>query len=96
MQRSHDFKMEDYNFSGYLLNFRKSLFVPANLNVTVGDTINMFEFNDKQDILTGRKLTFTVRFIDCTPGLIGIGNVWLLDMDMKKDLTVDVANIKLH
>lgn len=88
MQRHHDFKMEDYNFSGYLLNFRKSLFVPANRNVKIGDTINMYEFNDKQDILTGRKLTFTVRFIDCAPGLIGIGNVWLLDMEKQDHLSV--------
>ncbi len=86
MKKAHDFKMEDYNFSGYLLNFRKSLFVPANRIIKVGDIINMFEWNEKPDILTGRQLTFTVRFIDCTPGLIGIGNVWLLDMEKINDL----------
>lgn len=88
--------MEDYNFSGYLLNFRKSLMVPANRNVKVGDTVNMFEYNDKQDILTGRKLTFTVTFIDCEPGLTGIGNIWLLDMEKVNHLTVDSAHFKNH
>ncbi len=87
MQKSYDFKMEDYNFSGYLLNFRKSMFVPANTDIKIGDTVNMFEYNDKQDIVTGRKLSFTVRFIDCTPGLIGIGNVWLLDMEKQNHLS---------
>jgi hypothetical protein len=80
MKKVHDFKTKDVDFSGYLLNFRKSIFMPENLNVNYGDFIRLIEFTGLADILTGRTLMFEILYINKTPGLIGIGNLWLIDL----------------
>ena len=80
MKNVHDFKIRDVEFSGYLLNFRRSLNVPCTRNVQIGEFVRMFEFNKESNVLTGRNLMFRISFIDKTPGLIGIGNIWLLDL----------------
>ena len=75
-----DVKMRDVDFSGYLLDFRTSLNIPAIRNVKVGEFIRMFEFNKEANIVTGRNLLFEITFIDESPGLIGIGNLWLINL----------------
>ena len=80
MKNVHDFKIRDIDFSGYLLNFRRSLNVPCTRNVNVGEFVRLFEFDVDSNVLTGRHLLYRITFIDKTPGLIGIGNVWLLDL----------------
>ena len=80
MKRSHSFKINIADFGGYFLDFRQSLTVKSSANVKVGDYVRMFEYDKENCILTGRNLTFEVLYVDKTPGLIGIGNVWLLQL----------------
>lgn len=86
MEKVHDFKIRDVEFSGYLLGFRKSMNVPCVNDVQVGEFVRLFEFNKESDIVTGRNLMFKIRFIDKTPGLIGIGNIWLIDLEKVKPI----------
>jgi hypothetical protein len=80
MKNVHDFRIRDVEFSGYLLNFRKSMFVPCAEGVNVGEFVRMFEYRDVSTVLTGRNLMFEIIYIDKTPGLIGLGNLWLIDL----------------
>jgi hypothetical protein len=84
MKNVHDFKIRDVEFSGYLLDFRKSMFVPTYLNVDIGDFVRMFEYDEETEIVTGRNLMFKIQYIDKSPGLIGIGNLWLIDLEKVK------------
>lgn len=80
METMHDFKIRDIEFSGYLLDFRKSMEIPCTRNVQIGEFVRMFEFDKESNILTGRNLMFRITYIDKTSGLIGIGNVWRIDL----------------
>lgn len=80
MENVHDFKIRDIEFSGYLLNFKKSLLIPNSRDVQIGDIVRMFEHNEENDLLTGRNLIFKISYIDREPGVLGLGYAWLIDL----------------
>ncbi len=80
MKNVHDFKIRDVEFSGYLLNFRRSLIIPCTRCVNVGEFVRMFEYNEESEVLSGRNLMFEIKYVDKEPGLIGIGNLWCIDL----------------
>ena len=81
MKTVHDFKMTRTEFSSYLLNFKKSLIINSKRNVEVGEFVRMFEYDECLNVLSGRNLMFEVLYVDKTPGLIGIGNVWSIGLE---------------
>lgn len=80
MENVHDFKIKDIVFSGYLLDFKRSLFIPARKDVQIGDFIRMFEHNEGNDVLTGRNLMFKISYIDKSPGQLDLKDIWLVDL----------------
>lgn len=84
MENVHDFKIKDIEFSGFLLNFKNSLLIPSKRDVQIGDFVRMFENDEKSNILTGNNLMFKISYIDKTPGLIGLGYTWLIDLQKVK------------